>query len=792
MKIPLGDFGYRPGELAPTPSVGAGSFVQPGLDEAGKGVAAVGEAASAIGAAQAQAEHAAAQKAADEAKAEAKALATEAKRAEAMTIHAKAQNDLADAQDQLKNKVLDGSLPVDQAGELWKKTSQEIVDAHLLNVDKVNTPLVQAGLLGIQGSLTRNLNDAVVARNKQTIGASLNDYEEQMGRLFLKDPATARTQMATVFDAQGPLAGLNPEQIQKRKQAFIETGTFNAANQYLTQNMNNGKALNDFMKTLPTLNDLDPAKKNILESKGLTMIGRLEAKAARAEASRLATVGAMVSSVDSMIMKGYEPSAQQMTELQRASRGTPYAANVDNQIVLNKQTAAFRAAPPIAKERFIAELEGEVRKSPTPEAIQTVERMKAIYKAQTEEVKADPVSYVTKNNLADIQPLDMTKPNTIAAQIAARIPVLRGMKDQYRAPMKPVTEQEAQLLADNFKGLQPPQKAEMLRSLTAGIGDGEAVKELAGQIAPKDKGLSTAMLLASRDLQTTKGRTVAELYLKGQDALKNKTAKMDEHAESGTRAELVKALDGVYVTPEGRDAAVDASLHVYAGMKAEGQDDLTRATRLATGGVMSYNSGKIAKPYGWTDSRFTDAVSKISVDDLKAAGGLTLPKDWTATGPKAAPGMVQPGNIDLTKRPSVKNADGSISTVRSMGVNIDGKEVLIPTVVDGKVVSDEAAIANYKKTGQHLGIFNSPKASDTYAQALHDQQERMYAGGFRVGNVTMTAEQLREALPAAQLQTVDDGVYAIRSDAGYVRRPDGRPLTINLMAIGAPPVKAKK
>lgn len=99
-------------------------------------------------------------------------------------------------------------------------------------------------------------------------------------------------------------------------------------------------------------------------------------------------------------------------------------------------------------------------------------------------------------------------------------------------------------------------------------------------------------------------------------------------------------------------------------------------------------------------------------------------KAWTDA---THPGMVEAGNIDLTKRPRVKNADGSISTVRSMGVNIDGKETLIPTVVGDAVVSDDQAVAHYRKTGQHLGRFDSVDSSNSYAEQLHQSQERMYA-----------------------------------------------------------------
>lgn len=91
-------------------------------------------------------------------------------------------------------------------------------------------------------------------------------------------------------------------------------------------------------------------------------------------------------------------------------------------------------------------------------------------------------------------------------------------------------------------------------------------------------------------------------------------------------------------------------------------------------------------------------------------------------------GMMERGNIDLTKRPQVKNPDGSVSTVRSISIEEDGKTILIPTVVDGKVVSDDAAVAHYKKTGEHLGTFKDETSATDYAQRLHNAQSDMIAG----------------------------------------------------------------
>ncbi len=97
--------------------------------------------------------------------------------------------------------------------------------------------------------------------------------------------------------------------------------------------------------------------------------------------------------------------------------------------------------------------------------------------------------------------------------------------------------------------------------------------------------------------------------------------------------------------------------------------------------------------------------------------------EWDKFGPKSESGMLSRGNIDLTQRPKVKNEDGTISTVRSIGVNIDGKEVLIPTVSDdGRILSDDEAVEQYRKTGKHLGMFDNPQSASDYAERLHQQQ----------------------------------------------------------------------
>ena len=143
--------------------------------------------------------------------------------------------------------------------------------------------------------------------------------------------------------------------------------------------------------------------------------------------------------------------------------------------------------------------------------------------------------------------------------------------------------------------------------------------------------------------------------------------------------------------------------------------------------------------YGAKQAIESNALDSYTPKDDTEKSVLDTYKKWTGYGKTYETVKAQydknkfgKGNIDLTNRPIFKNSNGAISTVDSIGISEDGKEIVIPTIIkdkngNAKRLTDDEAVKRYHETGEYLGKFNTRDEADEYAQTLHIDQELYYS-----------------------------------------------------------------
>lgn len=169
------------------------------------------------------------------------------------------------------------------------------------------------------------------------------------------------------------------------------------------------------------------------------------------------------------------------------------------------------------------------------------------------------------------------------------------------------------------------------------------------------------------------------------------------------------------------------------------------------------------------ESLFKDAAPVLAAQ-LNAIGGAPIAAGGIG---KKAPGELERGNIDIGKRPAVKNKDGTTSTIRSMSFNEGGQQILLPSLTDeGAQLTEQQAIDAYRATGRHLGKFDSPENATAFAKRLSNEQGKKFEpqprgvrnnnpGNIILGPVKWQGEVEGTDPKYASFTTPEDGIRAL-------------------------------
>ncbi|WP_284459617.1 hypothetical protein [Cupriavidus campinensis] len=560
------------------------------------------------------------------------------RRADAALSLAQFDNDAHDAHDTVNRQLQSGELKSADAIPAYRKQVADLQSQRFEGMDAETRQLIEPNLVRTTGALERNLQGAVVKRQQGEIGATLDGLGEQFQRNAMRDLQGAIANYHGAVDQLGPQAGLTPEQMAQRKQVFTEGATYNFANATLEGAAQTGNA--DLVKAAMGKisgaegEALDPARRTALMTKGYGYLNGIEAAGIRAQekAEREAKAreekakDAYTSAAD-VVLRGKYLDMDTINTLAATTAGTAYAGQAQQLVQDQGEAARFATMPSqdrkalLEKENAQAVTKGQGISPLRQKQLDQLARIDSnvdaaakenVWQAAQESGVVTRAPSITIANVQDAQAIIGTRMQQIG-----QVEQWTGKKE---SPLQP---DEARTIGRLVQALPPEQAATALGQMGLAVKDMDRVSALAKQMGGENTALSSAMAYANA--QTSVGRYTAELVLRGQQALKDGTAKVDSAKETGWKAEVAKQINGLSLNQETTRAWKDSAYLIMAGLVAEGKSpDIDQAVNLATGGVREQRDGtKIPRPYGMSDDTFTQRIAGITPNDLaqQAPGG---------------------------------------------------------------------------------------------------------------------------------------------------------------------------
>lgn len=563
-----------------------------------------------------------------------------AQRARTALALATTNNALHDAHDEVARGVMDGSIDPDKAtGELQTRANK-IKSTTLDGVLPEQRQLIEDNLTTTAGGLARSLNGVVIKRQQQDVGATIDQFGEQVSREAMRTgPQWAIDKYGAMVDTVGGSAGITPVQGAKLKQAFAEkthASFFEMAGAgALAQG--DDKALGDLVAKLqgPAGEPLDPMKRAQLTHQlygwQQSVLAKQDRAANQAAAEQLRAENAAVDmfnkGADVALSGGYF-SPEFITEMTTAAAGTKQAGPAANLIASQRVIAGF-ASQSADQRAAMLERARSARATPGQGTDPMGEKLLGAMTTMDAKLRTaaaeNPWEAAQKAGvIQNAQQFDTSNPSTAAQVMQQRMAMIGQVEQWTGGKVSPLQPGEADKIGKMIRQMPVDQAATMLAGMGAAVGDADRVGALAKQLHDKDSALGLAMMYASA--KTTEGRYTAELILRGDQALKDNTAMVDKAKETGWQGTIAKAVRGAYSNREAEDAYIDAAYKIAAANYAkDGSTDIDRAVRLATGGIIETGAGtKTPLPYGMKEDDFRKRIATAAAGSLatETPGGM--------------------------------------------------------------------------------------------------------------------------------------------------------------------------
>ena len=649
-RIPLGDFGQAVPQAGRTPVAGS---VDGGLSQAvqnlGNTAFALGEqrqseeiAIAERGKAQQQAEERRREeKARLDAEREADKQARRAEQISSLNATADIQNGLADLGDELGSAISSGQVSKDDARKAWAERSNKIIGDTVGKLSPELAPLITAQMRGLSGRLTNVLEDTIRKRDQSEADAGLITYREQMQRFAGADMPGAIDQWTKAVTAAGPGAGWSPERIAKEVQGFKEQVHFTKAYEFITAARGDRKGLDTAAKAIGAMPDLDPQRRAALmdriESYKHALDQKAELAAARAQRqseAHLKRAEAVFQTFQGMADKGLALDPAYVDTVIKQTAGTPYQAGIVAIAGQARENGGL-AAQPLAQQRAqLDAINAQIaREGNSPHLARRKDQIEKVLRGSQSDIGADPLrAYLERStDAAEFRPLDTSNLQALTKSLADRLPIAARASQWSGGHVAPLTAEEVEPVRTLLSALPAPQRAGAVAALATTMGP-QAAAGMAAQLDKNDRALGIAFAMAGD--QTTQGRYVSELVIRGAQALKDGTStKNDASADlksSTWKSFMARELEGVFENQNTSDMMRDAAWYAAHGIAVEqggrlSPADMRRAVRFAVSGeIVEHNGRRIPLPAGVDEDMLAKRLRAIQPAEIERQAGKSV------------------------------------------------------------------------------------------------------------------------------------------------------------------------
>ena len=647
-RIPMGNFGNRvAAPIVQGPQLPAMAF---GGDVAWPLAKGLDVAADTFAAAEAKAQH--------EQEQEAKRVRAAANHAQAVAAQGQIKNALSEVHDDIALGLADGRYAKDKAGEIFAKESQKRIDEVLKGVSEENRQLVTAALTDDIGRTQHSVRQMVVKKDQQDIRGGIDAYVEQMQRYAVRGDAQRQEAMSnldTFIRAAGPQSGMSPHDIEKTLASFKEGVTFQMLDSKVTAAQRDAKTLGKLSAALASdqYAELDPAKRNFLDAKVQRYQQHLAQMGEIAERRRLSSLNTMATRLSWYVENGRDIPPAEFDAFNKASKGTPFDGFASQIAAEQKATAEFSRLSPMQMQAKVKDLAASYGPTPTKEQITHLAKIDKFVQTSIKQLNDAPLEYAASREGAVVEPLDFSRPDSWASNLANRAAILTEQAKRSGVAPKGLMQQEAAMLTQFLSTASDQAKTETLKMLRKGFADDKVFRATMQQIAKDSPVTALAGMVATRerpmkisgffsDETFTPGSTAGLMLAgerilnpgkdaKGQDGKPTFPMPKDQDIRLAFNSQAGDAFAG---NPEAYQIAYQAARATYAGLVAQKGDYsgnlndglLREAIQRSTGGVANINGARVVKPWGMDDSTFKNVV-KAEFGRQTAAAGIPQMKD---------------------------------------------------------------------------------------------------------------------------------------------------------------------